>query len=196
VFFGGSTRCFGVVINTSSSLGIYFRWTKSYILPSCRKARRWHGENVHWPKITLVIKLTLSTDSSKGQLSFAFVIISCTWRSFVFTILPRAANIAFTYSQSFLIHSTVSYLGQEVQLRDRNYAYGLIGGTGLVYVGMAVSALLQLELKYSLLSIYQNLSTHARSCECKQLVGVLFARFSTTNDCRPRRTETKLTQSH
>lgn len=99
-----------------------------------------HGNDVKPLNIFPVIELMVFIDSSKGNSSLAFVTLSCTWHPFLLTIFPRAANIAFKYSQAFLIDSAVSYLAHPADTRDKNHAYGLIGATGLVYLGMTVGS--------------------------------------------------------
>ena len=52
-------------------------------------------------------------------------------------IIPRLCLTCFTFSQPFLIHSTIEYIG--ISDADRNYGKALIGAYALVYVGIAVS---------------------------------------------------------
>lgn len=52
-------------------------------------------------------------------------------------IIPRLCLTAFTFSQPFLINTTVSFVGQMDP--DSNYGKGLIGAWALVYLGIAVS---------------------------------------------------------
>ena len=57
--------------------------------------------------------------------------------SFLSAIIPRLCLTAFTFSQPFLIDTTVSFVGQTE--RNKDYGKGLIGAWALVFVGMAVS---------------------------------------------------------
>jgi ATP-binding cassette, subfamily C (CFTR/MRP), member 1 len=57
--------------------------------------------------------------------------------------VPRAAWIALSYSQIFLISAAVKFLEIPVDERHMDTAYGLIGATALIYVGIAVSTILE-----------------------------------------------------
>lgn len=52
-------------------------------------------------------------------------------------ILPRAAKVALSYSQSFLMQSLIRFLDTDPANTSRNTGYGLIGATFLVYFGTA-----------------------------------------------------------
>jgi ATP-binding cassette subfamily C (CFTR/MRP) protein 1 len=56
-------------------------------------------------------------------------------------VLPRIVLMGFRFSQPFLFHTIMDFVGREVKEGDREVGYGLIGATGLVYVGLAVCAL-------------------------------------------------------
>lgn len=55
---------------------------------------------------------------------------------------PRIALIGFTFCQPFLINSILSYLQEPSTTRDPNIAYGLIGATIIIYIGIALSTAL------------------------------------------------------
>lgn len=57
-------------------------------------------------------------------------------QSFLSSIAPRLCLTAFTFSQPFLLSSTVSLIGQ--QDPSRAYGHGLIGACALIYIGIAV----------------------------------------------------------
>lgn len=78
-------------------------------------------------------------DKAKGKLSFAYATISCLRWQLLGLVLPRAAMVAFIYSQTFLIEATISYLEKPVDQRSITHANGLIGAAVLIYVGIAVS---------------------------------------------------------
>lgn len=59
--------------------------------------------------------------------------------SILIPVGPRVTLIGFTFCQPFLINSTLSYLTQPSDARDRNVGYGLIGATAIIYFGLAVS---------------------------------------------------------
>lgn len=52
------------------------------------------------------------------------------------TVLPRLCQTAFTFSQPFMINTTVKYMDQFDA--NPNYGKGLIGAWALVYLGIAV----------------------------------------------------------
>jgi ATP-binding cassette subfamily C (CFTR/MRP) protein 1 len=54
------------------------------------------------------------------------------------TLPPRAAMIAFSYAQTFLITATINYLETPSALRNKNHANGLIGAAFIIYTGNAV----------------------------------------------------------
>lgn len=73
----------------------------------------------------------------RHALAFALV-KSLKWPLFA-GIPPRLCHICFTFAQPFLINAIIDYLGQPHSKSSSNVDYGLIGATGLVYVGLAVS---------------------------------------------------------
>lgn len=56
-------------------------------------------------------------------------------------IVPRLAKTGFTFSQPFLINTVITYVGKPEGANDLNAGYGLIGATGLIYIGLAVSCI-------------------------------------------------------
>jgi ATP-binding cassette subfamily C (CFTR/MRP) protein 1 len=54
------------------------------------------------------------------------------------TIPPRAAMMALSYAQTFLITDAIVYLETPAQFRDVRRAYGLIGAAAIIYTGTAV----------------------------------------------------------
>jgi ATP-binding cassette subfamily C (CFTR/MRP) protein 1 len=80
------------------------------------------------------------SDGSKNPYS----LLNANWSVYKWQILvqmlPRLAITGFTYSQTFLIHTAVNYLETPKPLRNTNNAYGLIGATVLIYLGIALSS--------------------------------------------------------
>ncbi|KND90065.1 Multidrug resistance-associated protein 1 [Tolypocladium ophioglossoides CBS 100239] len=72
------------------------------------------------------------------RLEFPLVVCRALWRPMLSIVLPRLFLIGFTFSQPFLIQRTLTLLTQPVDQSTTTYGYGLIGATGLIYVGMAV----------------------------------------------------------
>ena len=54
------------------------------------------------------------------------------------TIIPRVLLCAFNVSQPLLIETATKYLGSSGNRSDNNTAYGLIGVTAIIYIGIAV----------------------------------------------------------
>jgi hypothetical protein len=86
---------------------------------------------------------------------------------------PRLAITGFTYSQTFLINAAISYLETPAPLRNVNHAYGLIGATAFIYVGIAVGS-----AKHSCRS---NLTT-SLDCDCYLLPETLQSYFTVSWD--------------
>lgn len=53
-------------------------------------------------------------------------------------IIPRLVLGGFRFSQPFLLHSIVEFIGSDLREGDKELGYGLIGATGLIYIGLAV----------------------------------------------------------
>lgn len=64
--------------------------------------------------------------------------------AFLAPVAPRVALIGFTFCQSFLIKSVLTYLEKPPTSRDPSVGYGLIGATIIIYAGMALSKALYL----------------------------------------------------
>jgi ATP-binding cassette subfamily C (CFTR/MRP) protein 1 len=62
---------------------------------------------------------------------------------------PRLCVTGFTYAQTFLINAAINYLEYPAPLRNVNHAYGLVGATALIYIGIAVSGESSFERKGS-----------------------------------------------
>ena len=58
---------------------------------------------------------------------------------FLTPVLPRIASGAFAFCQPFLINTIVSYVQKGHDERRREFGYGLIGATALIYTGLAAS---------------------------------------------------------
>ncbi|KAF2668989.1 P-loop containing nucleoside triphosphate hydrolase protein [Microthyrium microscopicum] len=84
-------------------------------------------------------KILFSWDKKKAsQHALLETIMSAMKTSILWTIPPRAVKIALTYSQAFLIDAVLSFLKNDSSKRDMNHAYGLIGATALIYIGIAI----------------------------------------------------------
>jgi hypothetical protein len=79
-------------------------------------------------------------DKSPSPYSFVIASFFCFRWQVLRTMPARLAITGFTYSQTFLINAAIAYLETPPPLRNVNHAYGLIGATGLIYIGIAVSS--------------------------------------------------------
>lgn len=60
--------------------------------------------------------------------------------SFLWLAVPRLLLIGFKFAQPLLILRLTSFL-DKAESTNKNFGYGLIGATGLIYLGLAVSFL-------------------------------------------------------
>jgi len=76
-------------------------------------------------------------DSGYGLIGTAF---RCLGVYFLVPVLPRLCVTAFTFSQPLLASALTSYLASQgtAEAVSRDRGYGLVGATGLVYLGIAV----------------------------------------------------------
>jgi ATP-binding cassette subfamily C (CFTR/MRP) protein 1 len=79
-------------------------------------------------------------DKSPSPYSFIIASFICFRWQVLRTMPPRLTITGFTYSQTFLINAAIAYLETPAPLRNVNHAYGLIGATALIYVGIAVGS--------------------------------------------------------
>ncbi|KAG8409595.1 hypothetical protein J3459_017421 [Metarhizium acridum] len=83
------------------------------------------------------LSLNWNKSYKKGKYAILRVCICTFWPSLVSTIIPRLCVTVFTFTQPFLVNTTLSYVG--ASRRDADYGRGLIGAWVLVYLGIAVS---------------------------------------------------------
>jgi ATP-binding cassette, subfamily C (CFTR/MRP), member 1 len=67
-------------------------------------------------------------------------------------VFPRLCLVGFNYAQPFLISSAIAFVSQPIKDQNKNDGYGLIGATGLIYLGIAVHAI-PLTVLQSLLKV-------------------------------------------
>jgi hypothetical protein len=87
----------------------------------------------------LHIRMLTMPDKSTSPYSFVIASFVCFRWQVLRTMPPRLAITGFTYSQTFLINAAIRYLETPAPLRNTNHAYGLIGATALIYIGIAAS---------------------------------------------------------
>ncbi|KAL2076084.1 hypothetical protein VTL71DRAFT_1027 [Oculimacula yallundae] len=70
--------------------------------------------------------------------SLMLATFACFKRSLLLLAIPRLVSIGFRFSQPLLILRVTKYLDKS-KSESQNFGYGLIGATGLVYLGIAVT---------------------------------------------------------
>jgi ATP-binding cassette subfamily C (CFTR/MRP) protein 1 len=88
------------------------------------------------PGLVNILLILIDVNKKRALLATYLSTLFIPWLQ---TVPPRAATIAFKYSQTFLLNDAVSYLAKPSAKRNKNDAYGLIGAAVLIYFGMAVS---------------------------------------------------------
>lgn len=122
-----------------------FTWLVPFLLLGYSKVFQLHD----LPEVDRSIQAEVA--SSRLQLKFRrshgrYRLLKSIFCAFKFTFLwaipPRLALSAFTFSQAFLISSTIEYMQRSQSQKERNSNSGnaLIGAYVLVYSGIAVSA--------------------------------------------------------
>lgn len=72
----------------------------------------------------------------EGPFTLPKTVLYCFRWAFLSVVIPRLCLIGFMYAQPFLITSTIIYV--ENAKENKNHAYGLIGATFFIYLGIAV----------------------------------------------------------
>ena len=84
------------------------------------------------------------TDQSSGRYALVYACAVALRWPILASFFPRLCLIGFNYAQPFLISRAITFVGQNDG--TKNDGYGLIGATGLIYLGIAVSDILLLPL--------------------------------------------------
>ena len=79
-----------------------------------------------------------SPDHSSGRFALVYAVFHCLRWPLASIVFPRLCVTAFNFAQPFLISTAINYLSKPATLQNKNDGYGLIAGTGLVYLGIAV----------------------------------------------------------
>lgn len=98
--------------------------------------------------------------------------------SFVSTVIPRLCITAFTFTQPFLINTTLTYISQDP--RERDSGRGLIGAWFLVYLGIAISEAIYgyqklrftTRLRGGLIALVSEYTMATRSADVGEITGV------------------------
>ncbi|KAI5195395.1 putative ABC transporter [Aureobasidium subglaciale] len=67
------------------------------------------------------------------------VLVSLEW-DLLLAVFPRLCLVGFTFAQPFLITSAINYVDGPASASNTNLAYGLLGATFLIYLGISVSS--------------------------------------------------------
>jgi hypothetical protein len=81
------------------------------------------------------------SDKTKDSYPMVYASAYCMRWALLVTIPPRAAMIAMSYAQTFLITDAINYLETPREKRNVNHAYGLIAASAIIYAGNAVGTL-------------------------------------------------------
>lgn len=74
----------------------------------------------------------------RGKYFLLLLVIRSHKTAFLLAVFPRLCLIGFTFAQPFLINRVITYVEGDKGTDPRSYAYGLMGATALVYLGLAV----------------------------------------------------------
>lgn len=67
------------------------------------------------------------------------LVIRCHKTALLLAVIPRLCLMGFTFAQPFLINRVITFVEGDKGNDPRSFAYGLMGATALVYLGLAVS---------------------------------------------------------
>ena len=90
----------------------------------------------------LLQKLQISWKTHNGRKNNALLIsiLASVKKTLIIAIFPRLCLTGFKFAQPFLIHRVILFIAQPNSPESKNVAYGLIGATALIYIGIAVSS--------------------------------------------------------
>lgn len=74
-----------------------------------------------------------------GKHSLLFCVLESLRNALMRGVFPRLCLIGFKFAQPFLINRIILFVESGGREDSKNIGYGLIGATGLIYVGLAVS---------------------------------------------------------
>lgn len=86
------------------------------------------------------------------------LVIGCHKTALLLAVVPRLCLMGFTFAQPFLINRVITYVEGDKGPDPRNYAYGLMGATALVYLGLAVGHLPAKALSTTDISVTSSLT--------------------------------------
>ncbi|TVY88460.1 ABC transporter [Lachnellula willkommii] len=76
---------------------------------------------------------------TSSRFALLYTIFQCIRLPLAYVVFPRLCLIGFNYTQPFLISSAIAYVSLPIEEQNKNVGYGLIGATGLIYLGIALS---------------------------------------------------------
>lgn len=65
-------------------------------------------------------------------------------------VLPRLANIGFSFSQPYLIQRVLEVAAEPNEPKRKEIGYSLVGAYALVYIGMSVSSIFSILTSFIL----------------------------------------------
>lgn len=75
---------------------------------------------------------------AQDRFSLPTAVLACFKWDLLAAVCPRLLMAAFRFAQPFLITSAMKNLEEPNSTTNRNHAYGLIGATFLIYLGVSV----------------------------------------------------------
>ncbi|TVY44829.1 ABC transporter, partial [Lachnellula subtilissima] len=73
------------------------------------------------------------------RFALLYTIFQCIRLPLAYMVFPRLCLIGFNYAQPFLISSAIAFVSLPIEEQNQSVGYGLIGATGLIYLGIALS---------------------------------------------------------
>lgn len=99
--------------------------------------------------LVLILACNANPPTFKGHQERPRSLVYAAFRCFLWPLIvaipPRLALIGFSYSQPFLINRIITFVDQPPSVTSINNGYGLMGATGVIYVGLAVITLRSLH---------------------------------------------------
>jgi len=97
----------------------------------------------------------MGPEKPEGRYTLPMTAAFCFWRRLLLVVPPRLSLIGFTYAQPFLITRAIDFLSEPDTVNSKNIGYGLIGATGLIYLGIAISTARYRQGFYRIITMFR-----------------------------------------
>lgn len=133
---------------------------------------------LHSARLSEQLSAIWKTSNRTNRYSLVLVCFRAFPLSFASTAIPRLCITAFTFTQPFLINTTLMYIGQDP--RERDSGKGLIGAWLLVYLGIAISEAIYgyqklrftTRIRGGLIALVSEYTMATRSADVGEITGV------------------------